>query len=100
MSQRLTLPSSAPFKRALPLGPGAMREAPIHQRAIVADLQRIVPNLGGRLHRFLHIALFKQLPYGLYVVRPDACKTVRLRLKTNTEDVVLKLTGVRASDQS
>ena len=67
---------------------GGLREKPLG-RAGFADFMR-------RIHRLFNIARFKELRALLIMMRPNACKAVRLQLLAHGQLIALNLGRLRA----
>ena len=59
----------------------AMGETFGHDIALGAFLQRIIPDLRGRIQTFFNVSRFQDVPFFVGEVGPNTGKTVRLQLQ-------------------
>src|SRR5574343_1132685 len=81
---------------ALALRTGAVGERLGHHGAAAGALQRVVADLRGRVHGFLHVALLQDRAGILGVVGPHTGETVGLQFQTHGQAVVFGLADAAA----
>src|SRR4030095_541800 len=86
-------PRPHPF---LALGAGSVGEAFGYDSAAARALERVVADLGGRVHGLFDVALLQYLAGILGVMGPDTGEAVGLQFHFDAHGVVLALAGLAA----